>query len=185
LNGQKASIKIGERVRTAAGSFQSGISGLAVSGLVNTQFQYINVGVNVDITPHIHPDGDVTLKIVLDVSSVVTNQPIGGINEHVISQRKVEHEIRPKDGEMSLLGGMVEQHDTQSLAGIPGLSQIPILKYLFSQKNAEVTDNEIVFAVIPHIVRRRDPGLLYQCRDQVERLNSYLPYCATSAAAFS
>jgi len=185
LNGQKASIKIGERVRTAAGSFQSGISGLAVSGLVNTQFQYINVGVNVDITPHIHPDGDVTLKIVLDVSSVVTNQPIGGINEPVIGQRKVEHEIRPKDGEMSLLGGMVEQHDTQSLAGIPGLSQIPILKYLFSQKNAEVTDNEIVFAVIPHIVRRRDPGLLYQCRDQVERLNSYLPYCATSAAAFS
>ncbi len=185
LNGQKASIKIGERVRTAAGSFQSGISGLAVSGLVNTQFQYINVGVNVDITPHIHPDGDVTLKIVLDVSSVVTNQPIGGINEPVIGQRKVENEIRPKDGEMSLLGGMVEQHDTQSLAGIPGLSQIPILKYLFSQKNAEVTDNEIVFAVIPHIVRRRDPGLLYQCRDQVERLNSYLPYCATSAAAFS
>jgi general secretion pathway protein D len=44
LNGQKASIKIGEQVRTAAGSFQSGISGLAVSVLVNAQFQYINVG---------------------------------------------------------------------------------------------------------------------------------------------
>jgi general secretion pathway protein D len=147
LNGQKASIKIGGRLRTAAGSFQLGISGLGVDGLVNTQFQYINVGVNVDITPHIHPDGDV----VLDVSSLITNQPIGGINEHVIGQRKVEHEIRPKDGEMSLLGGMVAQQDTQSLAGIPGLSQIPTLKYLFSQKNAEVTDNEIVFAVIPHI----------------------------------
>jgi len=145
-------------------------------------------GLNVDITPHIHPDGDDTLKIVLDVSSVVTHQPIGGINEHVIGQRKVEHEIRPKDGETSLLGGMVQQRDTQSLAGVPGLSQIPILKYLFSQKNAEVTDNEIVFAVIPHIVRRMDPRLLYQCRDQVERLNSclpQLPYCATSAGAFS
>jgi general secretion pathway protein D len=49
---------------------------------------------------------------------------------------------------------MLEQHDTQSLTGFPGLSQIPILKYLFSQKNTEVSNNEIVFAVIPHIIRR-------------------------------
>jgi general secretion pathway protein D len=156
LNGQKASLKIGQRVPTATGSFSSGISGFAVSGLVNTQFQYIDVGVNVDITPHIHPDGDVTLKIALDVSSVINNQPIGGINEPVIGQRKVEHEIRLKDGEVSLLGGMLQQQDAQSLTGIPGLSQIPILKYLFSQKNTEVMDSEIVFAVIPHIVRRKD-----------------------------
>ena len=156
LNGQKASLKIGQRVPTATGSFQSGISGLAVSGLVNTQFQYIDVGVNVDITPHIHPDGDVTLKIALDVSSVINNQPIGGIDEPVIGQRKVEHEIRLKDGEVSLLGGMLQQQDAQTLTGIPGLSQVPILKYLFSQKNADVMDSEIVFAVIPHIVRRKE-----------------------------
>jgi len=156
LNGEKASLKIGERVPVATGSFQSGISGLSVSGLVNTQFQYIDVGVNIDITPHIHPDGDVTLKIALDVSSVINNEPIGGITEPVIGQRKVEHEIRLKDGEVSLLGGMLEQQNMQTLTGIPGLSQIPILKYLFGQKNTDVMDSEIVFAVIPHIVRRRD-----------------------------
>src|SRR6202047_254133 len=156
LNGQKASLKIGERVPVATGSFQSGISGLSVSGLVNTQFQYIDVGVNIDVTPHIHPDGDVTLKISLDVSSVINNQPIGGITEPVIGQRKVEHEIRLKDGEVSLLGGMLEQQNMQTLTGIPGLSQIPILKYLFGQKNTEVMDSEIVFVVIPHIVRRKD-----------------------------
>jgi general secretion pathway protein D len=156
LNGQKASLKIGERVPVATGSFQSGISGLSVSGLVNTQFQYIDVGVNIDITPHIHPDGDVTLKISLDVSSVINNQPIGGITEPVIGQRKVEHEIRLKDGEVSLLGGMLEQQNMQTLTGIPGLSQIPILKYLFGQKEYRCMDSEIVFAVIPHIVRRKD-----------------------------
>ena len=156
LNGQKASLKIGERVPVAIGSLQSGISGLSVSGLVNTQFQYIDVGVNIDITPHIHPDGDVTLKISLDVSSVINNEPIGGITEPVIGQRKVEHEIRLKDGEVSLLGGMLEQQNMQTLTGIPGLSQIPILKYLFGQKNSDVMDSEIVFAVIPHIVRRKD-----------------------------
>lgn len=78
VNGQKASLKIGQRVPTATGSYSSGIGGFAVSGLVNTQFQYIDVGVNVDITPHIHPDGEVTLKIALDVSSVINQQPIGG-----------------------------------------------------------------------------------------------------------
>jgi general secretion pathway protein D len=50
----------------------------------------------------------------------------------------------------------LEQQDTQSLTGIPGLAQIPILKYFFAQKNSEVTDTEVVFAVIPHIVRRKD-----------------------------
>ena len=156
LSGQKASIKIGERVPIATGSFQSGIGGFSMNGLVSTQFQYIDVGVNVDITPYIHRDGDITLKIALEASTVVNNQPIGGIQEPVIGQRKVEHEIRLKDGEVSLLGGMLEQDDSQSVTGIPGLSQIPILKYLFSQKNTEVMDNETVFAVIPHIVRRQD-----------------------------
>jgi general secretion pathway protein D len=68
----------------------------------------------------------------------------------------VEHEIRLKDGEVSLLGGILQQQDTQSLTGIPGFSQIPILKYLFSQKNSETTDTEIVFAVIPHIIRQKN-----------------------------
>ena len=74
----------------------------------------------------------------------------------VICQRKVEHEIRLKDGEVSLLGGMLQQENSEAWTGIPGLSQIPIVKYLFGQKNSDVMDNEIVFAVIPHIVRRKD-----------------------------
>jgi general secretion pathway protein D len=156
LNGQKASIKIGDRVPIATGTSSSAVSGVSLTGLNTTQFQYIDVGVNVDVTPQIHADGDVTLKIVLDVSSVTSYQDIGGISEPVIGQRKVEHEIRLKDGEVSLLGGILQQQDTQSLSGIPGLSQIPILKYLFSQKKTEVTDTEIVFALIPHIIRRKD-----------------------------
>jgi len=155
MNGQKATLKIGERVPTATGSTQSGISGVSVSGLASTQFQYLDVGVNLDITPHIHPDGDITLKVVLEVSSVTSYVTIGGISEPVIGQRKVEHEIRLKDGEVSLLGGMLDQEDTKSLSGIPGLAQIPILKYLFSQKSTEVKDDETVFVLVPHIVRRK------------------------------
>jgi general secretion pathway protein D len=156
VDGQKASIKIGERVPVATGTSTSAISGVSLTGLNTTQFQYIDVGVNVDITPRIHADGEVTLKVSVDVSSVTSYETIGGISEPVIGQRKVEHEIRLKDGEVSLIGGMLEQDDTRSLTGYPGLSQIPVLKYLFSQKNTEVTDTEVVFAVIPHIVRRKD-----------------------------
>jgi general secretion pathway protein D len=123
--------------------------------VVGTQFQYIDVGVNLDVTPHIHPDGDVTLKISLDVSSVTGYNSISGVSEPVIGQRKVEHEIRLKDSEVSLLGGMLEQQDIKSLSGIPGLAKIPILKYLFSETSTELKDNEVVFALVPHIVRLR------------------------------
>ena len=63
LDGQKASLKIGDRVPVATGSFQPGIGGVGINPLVNTQFQYLDVGVNIDITPHVHANGEVTLKI--------------------------------------------------------------------------------------------------------------------------
>jgi len=71
----------------------------------------------------------------------------------VIGQRKIENDIRLKDGEVSLLGGMMEDSRTKSLTGIPGLASIPILKYLFSQDTSDHSTNEIVFVLIPHIIR--------------------------------
>ena len=156
INGQKASLKIGERVPTATGSYSSGVTTGTVSALVNTQFQYLDVGVNVDITPRVFDNGDVGLKVGLDVSSVTGYVSIGGISEPEIGQRKIEHEIRLKDGEVNLLGGMFETQETKSISGIPGLSNIPILKYLFSETSKETVNSEIVFALIPHIVRARD-----------------------------
>lgn len=153
VNGQKASLKIGERVPVATGSFQPGIGGVGINPLVNTQFQYLDVGVNIDITPTVHSDGEITLKIAMDVSAVDSFQNIGGISQPVIGQRKIEHEVRLKEGEANLLGGMLEDSQTKSLSGIPGLSQIPILKYLFGQTNTEHRETETVFVLIPHIVR--------------------------------
>jgi len=158
LDGQKATLKIGDRVPVATGSFGSGIgnTGLGVSPLVNTQFQYLDVGVNIDITPHVHANGEVTLKISMDISSVTSYTNIGGIQQPVIGQRKVEHEVRLKEGEVNLLGGMLEDQQTRSLTGIPGLAQIPILKYLFGQTTTDHSETETVFALIPHVVRAQD-----------------------------
>jgi general secretion pathway protein D len=153
VDGQKASLKIGDRVPVATGSFQPGIGGVGINPLVNTQFQYLDVGVNIDITPRIHAGGEVSLKVAMDVSSVTSQSNIGGISQPVIGQRKIEHEITLKDGEPSMMGGMFEDQDIKSLSGIPGLSQIPLLKYLFSESDTEHRHNEIVFVLIPHIVR--------------------------------
>ena len=131
LDNQKATLKIGERVPVATGSFQPGIGGVGINPLVNTQFQYLDVGVNIDVTPHVHSDREVTLKITMEISSVVGQSSIGGISQPIIGQKKIEHEIRLKDGESSLIGGIMDDAQTKSLSGIPGLAQIPILRYLF------------------------------------------------------
>jgi general secretion pathway protein D len=162
LDGQKASLKIGDRVPVATGSFQPGIGGVGINPLVNTQFQYIDVGVNIDITPRVHANREVTLKLALDISSVTSRVNIGGIDQPVIGQRKVEHEIRLKEGEVNLLGGILEDQDVKSLSGLPGLAQIPLLKYFFSQTNTEHRENEIVFALVPHIVRGQELSELNQ-----------------------
>jgi general secretion pathway protein D len=156
LDGQKATLKIGDRVPVATGSFQPGIGGVGINPLVNTQFQYLDVGVNIDITPRVHAGREISLKMSLDVSAVTSHVSIGGIDQPVIGQRKIEHEIRLKDGEVNLLGGMLEDTQTRALSGIPGLASIPILKYLFSQTNTDHAENEIVFVLIPHIIRGPD-----------------------------
>ncbi len=156
LDGQKATLKIGDRVPVATGSFQPGIGGVGINPLVNTQFQYLDVGVNIDITPRVQADREISLKLTMDVSAVTSHVSIGGIDQPVIGQRKIENEIRLKDGEVSLLGGMMEDTQTKALNGIPGLAQIPILKYLFGETDTEHHENEIVFVLIPHIIRGRD-----------------------------
>jgi general secretion pathway protein D len=156
IDGQKATLKIGERVPVATGSFQPGIGGVGINPLVNTQFQYLDVGVNIDITPRVHAGREVTLKVAMDISSVTGQSNIGGISQPIIGQRKIEHEIRLKEGEVNILGGILEDQNVRSISGIPGLGNIPLLKYLFSQTNTSRSENEIVFALIPHIVRGQE-----------------------------
>lgn len=157
VDGQKATMKIGEREPTASGSFGStlgAVAGSGISPLVNTQFQYIDVGVNVEITPHIHDNGEVSMHVSLDISNVTGQVNLGGINQPIIGQRKMEHDIRLREGEVSLLGGLLNQSYTKTKTGIPGLSSIPILGRLFSGDSVDDERDELMIALIPHVVRR-------------------------------
>jgi general secretion pathway protein D len=158
-DGERAQLKIGERVPIATGSFQAGV-GVGVGGgagvvnpLVNTQFTYQDVGVNIDVTPRVHPDGDISMKLIVDVSSLAGSESIGGINQPIITQNKIEHEVRLKDGEASILGGLISRDETLNSNGIPGLMQLPMFRYLFSDNSKETQDQEIYIILTPHIIR--------------------------------
>ncbi len=162
VDGQPAKLRVGDRVPVATGSFQAGVGVGSTGGagfvnpLVNTQFQYIDVGVNVDVTPHVHANRDISMKLQVEVSSVTGEATIGGIQQPIISQRKVEQEIRLKEGEVSVLAGLFERIDTKTLNGWPGLAQVPVMRYLFSGDQTELKETETLIVLIPRIVRMPD-----------------------------
>ncbi|HET9837814.1 MAG TPA: cohesin domain-containing protein [Candidatus Angelobacter sp.] len=155
---EKATLTIADKIPIATGSFGTPLGvGTAVGAVgVNTQFNYTDVGVKMEITPRVHPDGQVTLKTSMEISNLNGSQTIGGITQPIISTRKVEHTIRLADGETNLLGGILEVQDTKTTSGAPLLGEIPILKYIFTSTSKEHVTNELVFLLIPHIVRGQE-----------------------------
>jgi general secretion pathway protein D len=161
VDGQAAKLRIGDRVPVATGSFQAGVgvgaagaAGGVINPLVNTQFTYQEVGVNIDVTPRVHLNNEVSLNLVIEVSSVSGTSNIGGINQPIISTNSVSHPVRLRDGEVNILGGLIRNSQTKSVTGLPGLSQIPFLRYFFSSEHVQDTESEILIVVIPHVIRK-------------------------------
>jgi general secretion pathway protein D len=159
VDGQTAKLRIGDRIPVATGSFQAGVGVGSTGGagfvnpLVNTQFTYLDVGVNIDLTPRIHPNRDVSLKLKVEISSHTSDVTIGGITQPVISQRVIEDDIRLKEGEVSVLGGLIQRTDTKTVNGWPGLAKLPIFGRLFSDNRTDVQEDEVLIVLTPRIVR--------------------------------
>jgi general secretion pathway protein D len=152
-DGQRATIKIGQKIPVATGSYNAGVSTGVSSIGVQTQFTYLDVGVNIDITPTVHYDHEITLKMKIEVSSEGNIVMISGVAEPQINQNISEQTIQLKDGEPSLLSGLITRSDSMVISGTPGLGEIPFFKYFFSSRDKIIMKNEIVFLIIPHIVR--------------------------------
>ena len=154
---QKATMKIGSRIPIATGSYSApGLASTSAIGYAQTQFQYQDVGVNIEMTPSVHYDHDVTLKIKIEVSAESGTETIEGVTEPIISQRVVDQTIRLREGEASILGGIQNKQEQNNWNGIPGLSAIPIIKYIFGSRDRQIQDDDIVFVVVPHIVRSQE-----------------------------
>lgn len=153
-DGQTATLKIGSRIPVATGSYSAGAATGITAGIgVQTQFTYLDVGVNIEMTPNIHLDREVSLKLKVDVSNQSGSVTISGVTEPIIGQRTDSTVIQLRDGEPCLLAGIITKTDNSTNSGTPGLSQIPLIKYFFGSIYKEVAQDEVVFILIPHIVR--------------------------------
>jgi len=148
--GQTAQARFGDQVPVPVTTF----SAIATGGIPQqpiTSFEYKNVGVNIDITPRVHHNGDVTLSLKLDVSAV---GPPGYQGLPTFNSRTLTSVIRLRDGETNILAGLISDSERTSLSGIPGLASIPFLGRLFAKNRSEVTETDIVLTLTPHIVSR-------------------------------
>jgi general secretion pathway protein D len=148
-NKEKAKILIGSRVPVITQSTALLSNGTANSSSV----QYLDVGLTLEVQPTVYLDGDVSIKVGLEVSSITNTVVVGGTQAYTIGTRNANTLLRLKDGETQILAGLIQDSDTRNAAGIPGLSQIPIVGRLFGSHNSDREKSEIVLSVTPHIIR--------------------------------
>ena len=161
-DGDTATLRIGSRVPYATGSFlpslgvggtTNGSSGSFGGLIASTQFQYQDVGVNVDLTPHLLPDGEIAIHAKIEISSVQASVNLGGLSQPTFGQRQIEHDIRLEEGETSVLGGLLQTEDSTTVSGVPGLGSIPGLKYFFSDTKHEKKRTDVLIMLTPRVVR--------------------------------
>lgn len=155
LDNVKGTLKIGDRYPYATGSFQAGVA-TTVSPLVSTQFQFAEVGVNVDVLPKIHGNNDVSLHVEVEISNIRSRINVGGLEQPVIGQRKLFEDVRLREGEVSVMGGLSSLSDSRTTAGLPWLANIPGIGFLFGSKGLDTSNSELLLVMVPRIVRGQD-----------------------------
>ena len=150
-NHEKAHVQLGNKLpvftttTTGAGS---------VTGFIASSVSYLDVGLKLDIEPSVLLDNDIILKVGLEVSSVA-NQVTGpdGSVAYNVGTRQTSTSIRLKDGETEVLAGLIQNDEQKTAAGVPGLSEVPLLGALFGVRGDTKNKTEIVMLITPHIVR--------------------------------
>ena len=150
--GMPAQAKFGERVPVPVTVFSPIATG-GVNQQPITSFNYENIGVNIDITPRTHHDDEVSLALKIEVSSI-SGAGFGGLP--TFGNRYISTVIRLRDGETNLLAGLIRDDERRVMAGIPGLSDIPVVGKMFAHTRRETQETDIVLTLTPRIVRVLD-----------------------------
>jgi len=150
--GITASAKFGDRVPIPVTTFSPIATGGAPQQPI-TSFNYENIGVNIDITPRTHHDSDVTLQLNIAVTSI-SGTGFGGLP--TFGNREIKNQIRLRDGETSMLAGLIRDEERKSLDGIPGLSDLPLVGKMFAHNSKTSNQTDIVLTLTPHIIRVLD-----------------------------
>ena len=150
--GSAATAKFGEKVPVPVTTFAAIATGGTPQQPI-TSFQYETIGVNIDITPRTHHNDDVTLALKIGVTSV-SGAGFGGLP--TFGNREINTVIRLRDGETSMLAGLIRDDERQSIAGIPGLTDLPLVGRIFGHTTKTTQQTDIVLTLTPHIVRVLD-----------------------------
>jgi general secretion pathway protein D len=152
MEGVAAQARFGERVPVPVTTFapiaQGGIQQQPI-----TSFVYENIGVNIDLTPRTHHDDEVSLAVKISVSSI-SGSGFGGLP--TFGNREINTVIRLRDGETNILAGLIRDDERRVLAGVPGLSDIPVIGRLFAHTHKETQETDIVLTLTPRIIRVLD-----------------------------
>jgi general secretion pathway protein D len=153
VDGEEIKFLVGDEVPVPQTQFQAAAAG-GISNVPVTTYQYKNVGVEVKLTPYIHHNNEVTIKVKLTIKSIAGYE--NGFP--TFGTREVENIIRLKEGETNIIGGFIKDEVRGGVKGITALSRIPILGKLFGVSGKEVKQTDVIFSVTPHIIRRMDSG---------------------------
>ena len=155
--GAKATVRIGDRIPIPNTTFNSAPTVGGTVGVPITSFTYQNVGINIDLEPRVHHNREITLKGKVEISSLAGQVSAGGgLTQPIIGTREIESTIRLRDNETNILAGLIREEERRSLSGVPGLSDIPVLKRIFGNTETTIQSTDIVLMITPHIIRIPD-----------------------------
>lgn len=152
MEGITTAARWGERVPVPQTTFAP----IATGGVAQqpiTSYAYENIGVNLDITPRLHHDDEVSLALKIEVSSIA-GEGYGGLP--TFGNRTVSTVIRLRDGETNMLAGLIRDQERRIVRGVPGLSDIPGIGSLFSHTQNESQETDVILTLTPHIIRVLD-----------------------------
>jgi general secretion pathway protein D len=149
--GVPAQAKFGERVPIPVTTFAPIATG-GINQQPITSFVYENIGVNIDITPRTHHNDEVSLALKVTLSNI--SGSLNGLP--TFGNREISTTIRLKDGETNMLAGLIRDEERTVLAGVPGLSDLPLVGKFFASNHKEVLQSDIILTLTPHIIRVLD-----------------------------
>jgi general secretion pathway protein D len=152
LDGTAAVARFGDKVPVPQTTFVP----IATGGTPQqplTSYAYEDIGVNIDITPRLHHNDDVTLTLKVSVRSI---SGTGFAGVPIIGNREINTQISLKDGETNMLAGLIRDDERRVTEGIPGLSDLPVLGRLFSHASTQRDQTDIILTLTPHIIRVLD-----------------------------
>ncbi len=146
-NKEKAKIHIGDKVPVITSNVTS-------TGVTSESVSYLDVGIKVDVEPQVHLEGDVGIRVGLEVSNIVQQiKSATGTLTYQLGSRNANTVLRLKDGETQVLAGLISDEDRAGASKVPLFGDIPLLGRLFSTQRDELSKTEIVLLITPRIIR--------------------------------